>query len=339
MTTNVTRVTMQKRKLGNSNLEVSAIGLGCMGMSFGFGPAMDKQEGIKLIRAAVERGVTFFDTAEVYGPFTNEELVGEALAPVRNQVKIATKFGFKIDSTTGQNQGVDSRPEHIKEVAEASLKRLKTDVIDLFYQHRVDPNVPIEDVAGAVKDLIQQGKVKHFGLSEAGVQVIRRAHAVQPVTALQSEYSLWWREPEAEILPALEELGIGFVPFSPLGKGFLTGKISEETKFDKTDFRNIVPRFTPENRKANQAVVDLVRKFAEQKKTTPAQIALAWILAQKPWMVPIPGTTKLHRLEENLGAANVQLTADDIRQIDNASAKITVEGERYPEHVQKLVNR
>jgi aryl-alcohol dehydrogenase-like predicted oxidoreductase len=331
---------MQKRKLGKSNLEVSAIGLGCMGMSFGFGPAMDKQEGIKLIRAAVERGVTFFDTAEVYGPFTNEELVGEALAPVRGQVKIATKFGFDIDPKTRQNLGsVNSRPEHIKEVAEASLKRLKTDVIDLFYQHRVDPNVPIEDVAGAVKDLIQQGKVKHFGLSEAGVQVIRRAHAVQPVTALQSEYSLWWREPEAEILPTLEELGIGFVPFSPLGKGFLTGKITEETKFDTTDFRNIVPRFTAENRKANQAVVDLVTKFAEQKKVTPAQIALAWILAQKPWMVPIPGTTKLHRLEENIGAAAVQLTSDDLRQIDNASSKIPVQGQRYPEHIQKLVNR
>jgi len=330
---------MQKRRLGKSNLEVSAIGLGCMGMSFGFGPAMDKKEGIALIRAAVEREVTFFDTAEVYGPFTNEELVGEALAPVRSQVKIATKFGFKIDPATGQNQGVDSRPEHVKEVAEASLKRLKTDVIDLFYQHRVDPSVPIEDVAGAVKDLIQQGKVKHFGLSEAGAKTIRRAHAVQPVTALQSEYSLWWREPEAEILPTLEELGIGFVPFSPLGKGFLTGKISEDTKFDKTDFRNIVPRFTPENRKANQAVVDLVSKVAGQKKATPAQIALAWILAQKPWMVPIPGTTKLHRLEENIGASNVQLTADDLRQIDNASSKIPVQGARYPENLQKLVNR
>ena len=331
---------MQKRKLGKSNLEVSAIGLGCMGMSFGFGPAMDKNEGIALIRAAVERGVTFFDTAEVYGPFTNEELVGEALAPVRGQVKIATKFGFDIDPKTAKNLGsVNSRPEHIKQVAEASLKRLKTDVIDLFYQHRVDPNVPIEDVAGAVKELIQQGKVKHFGLSEAGVQVIRRAHAVQAVTALQSEYSLWWREPEAEILPTLEELGIGFVPFSPLGKGFLTGKITEETKFDTTDFRNIVPRFTAENRKANQAVVDLVTKFAAQKKVTPAQIALAWILAQKPWMVPIPGTTKLHRLEENLGGATVQLTPDDLRQIETASAKITVEGERYPENIQKLVNR
>jgi len=331
---------MQNRKLGKSNLEVSAIGLGCMGMSFGFGPAMDKKEGIALIRAAVERGVTFFDTAEVYGPFTNEELVGEALAPFRSQVKIATKFGFKIDPTSGRNLGeVDSRPEHIKEVAEASLKRLKTDVIDLFYQHRVDPNVPIEDVAGAVKDLIQQGKVKHFGLSEAGAKIIRRAHAVQPVTALQSEYSLWWREPEAEILPALEELGIGFVPFSPLGKGFLTGKITEETKFDQTDFRNIVPRFTPENRKANQAVVDLVSKVAEQKKATPAQIALAWILAQKPWMVPIPGTTKLHRLEENIGAAAIQLTPDDLRQIDIASSKIPVQGARYPENLQKLVNR
>jgi aryl-alcohol dehydrogenase-like predicted oxidoreductase len=338
MAAKVAQETIQKRKLGNSNLKVSAIGLGCMGMSFGFGPAMDKKEGIALIRAAVERGVTFFDTAEVYGPFTNEELVGEALVPFRGQVKIATKFGFKIAG--GRNLGeVDSRPEHIKEVAEASLKRLKTDVIDLFYQHRVDPTVPIEDVAGAVKDLIQAGKVKHFGLSEAGVRTIRRAHQVQPVTALQSEYSLWWREPEQEILPALEELGIGFVPFSPLGKGFLTGKITEETKFDQTDFRNIVPRFTPENRKANQAVVDLLGKVAEQKNATPAQIALAWILAQKPWMVPIPGTTKLHRLEENIGAANVQLTPDDLRQIDNASAKIPVQGARYPENLQKLVNR
>src|SRR6266700_1220305 len=331
---------MQKRKLGKSNLEVSAIGLGCMGMSFGFGPAMDKKEGTTLIRSAVERGVTFFDTAEVYGPFTNEELVGEALAPFRSQVAIATKFGFKIDAETGRNLGeVDSRPEHIKEVAEASLKRLETDVIDLFYQHRVDPNVPIEDVAGAVKDLIQAGKVRHFGLSEAGAQTIRRAHAVQPVTALQSEYSLWWREPEAEILPTLEELGIGFVPFSPLGKGFLTGKITEETKFAETDFRNIVPRFTAENRKANQAIVDLVVNFAEQKKTTPAQVALAWILAQQPWMVPIPGTTKLHRLEENIGAAAVQLTPDDLAKIENASAKIKVEGARYPENLQKLVNR
>jgi aryl-alcohol dehydrogenase-like predicted oxidoreductase len=330
---------MQKRRLGKSNLEVSSIGLGCMGMSFGLGPAMDKKEGIALIRAAVERGVTFFDTAEVYGPFTNEELVGEALAPFRDQVVIATKFGFKIDPSIGKSVGTDSRPDHIKEVAEASLKRLKTDRIDLLYQHRVDSDVPIEDVAGAVKELIQQGKVKHFGLSEAGVETIRRAHAVQPVTALQSEYSLWWREPEDEILPALEELGIGFVPFSPLGKGFLTGKISADTQFDKSDFRNVVPRFTPENRKANQAVVDLVGKVAEQKKATPAQIALAWILAQKPWMVPIPGTTKLQRLEENLGAAAVELTPDDLRQIDNASSKIAVQGERYPENLQKLVNR
>jgi aryl-alcohol dehydrogenase-like predicted oxidoreductase len=311
-----------------------------MGMSFGFGPAMDKKEGIALIRAAVERGVTFFDTAEVYGPFTNEELVGEALAPFRDRVVIATKFGWAANPQDGGKwTALDSRPEHIKEAVEGSLKRLKTDVIDLYYQHRVDPNVPIEDVAGAVKDLIQQGKVKHFGLSEAGAQTIRRAHAVQPVTALQSEYSIWWREPEAEILPTLEELGIGFVPFSPLGKGFLTGKITEETKFDKTDFRNIVPRFTAENRKANQAVVDLLGKVAEQKKATPAQIALAWILAQKPWMVPIPGTTKLHRLEENIGAANVQLTADDLRQIDSASSKIPVQGARYPENLQKLVNR
>jgi len=328
---------MQKRRLGKSNLEVSAIGLGCMGMSFGLGPAMDKKEGLALIRAAVERGVTFFDTAEVYGPLTNEELVGEALAPFRKDVVIATKFGFHIEN--GKQAGLDSRPEHIKQVAEASLKRLKTDVIDLFYQHRVDDKVPIEETAGAVKDLIQQGKVKHFGLSEAGAQTIRRAHAVQPVTALQSEYSLWWREPEAEILPTLEELGIGFVPFSPLGKGFLTGKITEETKFDQTDFRNIAPRFTAENRKANQAMVDLVGKVAEEKKATPAQIALAWILAQKPWMVPIPGTTKLPRLEENLGAANIQLTADDLRQIDNASSKIPVQGARYPENLQKLVNR
>jgi len=331
---------MQKRKLGNSNLEVSAIGLGCMGLSFGLGPAVDKQEGIKLIRAAVDRGVTFFDTAEVYGPFTNEELVGEALAPFRDRVVIATKFGWAANPQDGGKwTALDSRPEHIKEAVEGSLKRLKTDVIDLYYQHRVDPNVPIEDVAGAVKELIQQGKVKHFGLSEAGAKTIRRAHAVQPVTALQSEYSLWWREPEQEILPTLEELGIGFVPFSPLGKGFLTGKISEETKFDKTDFRNIVPRFTPENRKANQSVVDLLSKVAEQKKATAAQIALAWILAQKPWMVPIPGTTKLHRLEENMGAANVQLTVDDLREIDNASAKIPVQGARYPENLQKLVNR
>ncbi len=329
-----------KRKLGKSNLEVSAIGLGCMGMSFGYGPAADKKEMISLIRSAVERGVTFFDTAEVYGPFTNEELVGEALAPLRNQVVIATKFGFKPDPNGGARwSGLDSRPEHIKEVAEASLKRLKTDVIDLFYQHRVDPNVPIEDVAGAVRDLIQQGKVKHFGLSEAGVETIRRAHKVQPVAALQSEYSLWWREPEAEVIPTLEELGIAFVPFSPLGKGFLTGKISEDTQFDKTDFRNIVPRFTPENRKTNQALVDLIGKFAHQKKATPAQIALAWLLAQKPWIVPIPGTTKLHRLEENIGAAAVELTREDLRQLETAASKISVQGARYPEELQKLVGR
>jgi aryl-alcohol dehydrogenase-like predicted oxidoreductase len=330
---------MQKRKLGKSNLEVSAIGLGCMGMSFGYGPAVDKREGIAVIRAAVERGVTFFDTAEVYGPFTNEELVGEALAPFREQAVIATKFGFKLDPNTGKQVGLDSRPAHIKEVVEASLKRLKTDVIDLFYQHRVDPNVPIEDVAGAVKELIQQGKVKHFGLSEAGVQTIRRAHAVQPVTALQSEYSLWWREPEAEVIPTLEELGIGFVPFSPLGKGFLTGKISEKTTFDSSDFRNIVPRFSPEARKANQAVVDLLGRIAEQKKAALAQIALAWLLAQKPWIVPIPGTTKVSRLEENLGAVNIKLTADDLREIDIAASKIKVEGARYPEHLQKMVGR
>ena len=330
---------MQKRKLGKSNLEVSAIGLGCMGMSFGYGPAGEKQEMISVIRAAVERGVTFFDTAEVYGPFTNEELVGEALAPFRGKVVIATKFGFKLDPNTGKQAGLDSRPEHIKEVAEASLKRLKTDVIDLFYQHRVDPNVPIEDVAGAVKGLIQQGKVKHFGLSEAGVQTIRRAHAVQPVTALQSEYSLWWREPEAEVIPTLEELGIGFVPFSPLGKGFLTGKISEDTKFDKSDFRNIVPRFTPEARKANQALVDLLGRFAQQKKATPAQIALAWLLAQKPWIVPIPGTTKLARLEENIGAENVELSPEDLRELVTAAAKIAVQGARYPEELQKMVGR
>jgi len=330
---------MEKRKLGKGNLEVSGIGLGCMGLSFGYGPPVEKKEGISLIRAAVERGVTFFDTAEVYGPFTNEELVGEALAPFRAKVAIATKFGFKIDPTTGKQAGLDSRPVHIREVVEASLKRLKTDVIDLLYQHRVDPEVPIEDVAGAVKDLIREGKVKHFGLSEAGVQTIRRANAVQPVAALQSEYSLWWREPETEVIPTLEELGIGFVPFSPLGKGFLTGKITEETKFDQTDFRNIVPRFSAENRKANQAVVELVIQFAEQKKVTPAQIALAWILAQKPWMVPIPGTTKLHRLEENLGGAGVQLTPDEIRQISNASSKISVQGARYPEALQKMVGR
>jgi aryl-alcohol dehydrogenase-like predicted oxidoreductase len=330
---------MQKRKLGNSNLEVSAIGLGCMGLSFGYGPAVDKQQGISLIRAAVERGVTFFDTAEVYGPFTNEELVGEALAPFRGQVVIATKFGFDIDPNTGEQGGLNSRPEHVKQVAEASLRRLKTDRIDLLYQHRVDPDVPIEDVAGAVKELIQAGKVKHFGLSEPGVRTIRRAHAVQPVAAVQSEYSLWWREPEAEVLPALEELGIGFVPFSPLGKGFLTGAISESTTFDSTDFRNIVPRFTPEARKANQALVDLLGEIAARKQATPAQIALAWLLARKPWIVPIPGTTKLHRLEENLGAAAVELTSDDLREIDGALAEITVQGDRYPPHLQARVGR
>ena len=331
---------MKKRKLGKSNLKVSALGLGCMGMSFGLGPAIDKREGISLIRTAVERGVTFFDTAEVYGPFTNEELVGEALAPFRDQVVIATKFGFAPNpEDAGKWTVLNSRPEHIKEVAEASLKRLKTNVIDLFYQHRVDPNVPIEDVAGAVRDLIEQGKVKHFGLSEPGVQTIRRAHRVQPVTAIQSEYSLWWRRPEEELLPALEELGIGFVPFSPLGKGFLTGKIDENTKFDSTDFRNIVPRFTPEARKANQALVDLLSKVAERKKATPAQIALAWLLAQKPWIVPIPGTTKLHRLEENLGAASVELTPDDLRDINSTSSKIKVEGARYPERLEQLTGR
>ena len=330
---------MQKRKLGKSNLEVSALGLGCMGLSFGFGPPVEKKEGIALIRAAVERGVTFFDTAEVYGPYTNEELVGEALAPFRDQVVIATKFGFKIDLATGKQAGLDSRPAHIKEAAEGSLKRLKTGVIDLYYQHRVDPNVPIEDTAGAVKDLIQQGKVKHFGLSEAGVQTILRANAVQPVTALQSEYSLWFREHEKEVIPTLEELRIGFVPFSPLGKGFLTGKISQGTQFDKNDFRNIVPRFTPENRKANQAFVDLLGKIAERKKATPAQIALAWLLAQEPWIVPIPGTTKLARLEENVGAVNIQLTSDDLREIDTAAAKLTPQGARYPEHLQKMVGR
>jgi aryl-alcohol dehydrogenase-like predicted oxidoreductase len=330
---------MQKRKLGKSNLEVSAIGLGCMGMSFGYGPPADKKEMISLIRKAVELGVTFFDTAEVYGPFTNEELVGEALAPFRGKVAIATKFGFKLDPDTGKQAGMDSRPAHIREVADASLKRLKVDAIDLFYQHRVDPDVPIEDVAGAVKELIHQGKVKHFGLSEAGAQTIRRAHAVQSVTALQSEYSLWWREPEAEIIPTLEALGIGFVPFSPLGKGFLTGAIKEDTKFDKTDFRNIVPRFTGENRKANQAMVDLIDNFAKQKKATPAQIALAWLLAQKPWIVPIPGTTKLHRLEENIGAAAVELTPADVRQLEAAASEIAVQGARYPEQLQKLVGR
>jgi aryl-alcohol dehydrogenase-like predicted oxidoreductase len=329
---------MQKRRLGKSNLEVSALGLGCMGISFAYGAAMDTQEAIKLIRAAFERGVTFFDTAEAYGPYKNEEVVGEALAPFRNQVVIATKFGFKFDASGGQS-GMDSRPEHIREVAEASLKRLKTDVIDLFYQHRVDPNVPIEDVAGAVKALIKQGKVKHFGLSEAGVQTIRRAHAIQPVTALQSEYSLWWREPEREILPTLEELGIGFVPFSPLGKGFLTGAINENTKFDSADFRNIVPRFTPEARKANQALVDLLGRIAARKHATSAQIALAWLLAQKPWIVPIPGTTKLRRLEENVGAAAVALTPDDLSEIDGAVSKITVQGDRYPAHLQARVGR
>jgi aryl-alcohol dehydrogenase-like predicted oxidoreductase len=330
---------MQKRKLGKSNLEVSALGLGCMGLSFGYGPAVDKPTGISLIRSAVEHGVTFFDTAEVYGPFTNEELVGEALAPFRKQVVIATKFGFDLDPKTGQQQGLNSRPEHIKQVAEASLKRLKTDVIDLFYQHRVDPNVPIEEVAGAVKDLIGQGKVRHFGLSEAGAQTIRRAHAVQPVTALQSEYSLWWREPEAEILPTLEELGIGLVPFSPLGKGFLTGAIDENTAFDKTDFRNVVPRFTPEARKANQALVALLGDIAARKQATPAQIALAWLLARKPWIVPIPGTTKLHRLEENVGAAGVLLTPEDLRDIERTLSKVAVQGARYPEHLQKMVGR
>lgn len=324
---------MQKRKLGQSNVEVSPMGLGCMGLSHGYGPAVDKQEAISLIWAAVDHGITFFDTAEVYGPFTNEELVGEALAPFGGQVVIATKFGIKIDAS-GQ-QVVDSRPEHVKQSAAGSLKRLGVEAIDLYYQHRVDPNVPIEDVAGAVKDLIQEGKVKHFGLSEAGVQTVRRANAVQPVAALQSEYSLWWRRPEEDVLPTLEELGIGFVPFSPLGKGFLTGTIDEDTKFDKKDFRNIVPRFTPEARRANQALVDLLRRVAEQKKATPAQIALAWLLAEKPWIVPIPGTTKLHRLEENIGAVAIELTSGDLREIDRAAAKITVEGARYPEELEK----
>ena len=328
---------METRRLGKSSLEVSALGFGCMGLSFGYGPPVDTQAGISVIRAAVERGITFFDTAEVYGPFTNEELVGDALAPFRGQVVIATKFGFKIEG--GKQNGLDSRPAHIKEVADASLTRLKIDAIDLFYQHRVDPNVPIEDVAGAVKDLIREGKVKHFGLSEAGVQTIRRAHAVQPVTALQSEYSLWWREPEAETLPTLEALGIGFVPFSPLGKGFLTGKIDAATTFDSSDFRNIVPRFTAENRTANQAFVDWLTKFAERKQATPAQIALAWILARKPWIVPIPGTTKQHRLEENIGAAAIALTPDDLREIDRAASEITVQGARYPEHLQQLIGR
>lgn len=335
---------MKKRKLGNSGLEVSALGLGCMGMSFGYGPAADKQEMIALIRGAVERGVTFFDTAEVYGPYTNEELVGEALAPLRGQVVIATKFGFDLspqNDARGMNgaPALNSRPEHIRQVAEASLKRLRTDVIDLLYQHRVDPNVPIEEVAGAVKELIQEGKVRHFGLSEAGAQTIRRAHAVQPVTALQSEYSLWWRRPEEEILPTLEELGIGLVPYSPLGKGFLTGKIDANTGFDKTDFRTTLPRFTPEALKANQALVDLLGKIARQKNATPAQIALAWLLAQKPWIVPIPGTTKLHRLEENLGAAEIKLTAADLREIEEAASTIVVQGARYPEKLERLTGR
>jgi aryl-alcohol dehydrogenase-like predicted oxidoreductase len=327
---------MQKRKLGNSNLEVSAIGLGCMGLSFGYGPATDRPQAIALIRSAFERGVTFFDTAEAYGPFTNEELLGEALAPFRDQVVIATKFGFESGKVEA---GLNSKPAHIKDVADAALKRLKTNVIDLFYQHRVDPEVPIEDVAGAVKDLIRQGKVRHFGLSEAGVPTIRRAHAVQPVAALQSEYSLWWREPEKEVLPVLEELGIGFVPFSPLGKGFLTGAISERTTFDSTDFRNIVPRFTPEARKANQTLVDLLGNIAATKQATPAQIALAWLLAQKPWIVPIPGTTKLHRLQENLAAADVELTPGDLSAIEAAVAAVTVQGDRYPAHLQQRVGR
>ena len=328
---------MQKRRLGRSGLEVSALGFGCMGISFGYGPATSREAGIGIIRAAVDGGVTFFDTAEAYGPFANEELVGEALAPVRDQVAIATKFGFRFEN--GKQAGLDSRPAHIREVAEAALKRLKTDRIDLLYQHRVDPEVPIEDVAGTVKDLIREGKVKHFGLSEAGVKTIRRAHAVQPVAALQSEYSIWFREPEKEVLPTIEELGIGFVPFSPLGKGFLTGKIDENTAFDSTDFRNVVPRFTPENRKANFAFVDWLTKFAERRKATPAQIALAWLLAQKPWIVPIPGTTKRHRLEENLGSAAIHLTPEDLRNIDREASAISVQGARYPEHLMKLVGR
>jgi aryl-alcohol dehydrogenase-like predicted oxidoreductase len=330
---------MKKRKLGNSGLEVSAIGLGCMGMSFGYGPPKDKQEMISLLRTAVEHGVTFFDTAEVYGPFTNEELVGEGLAPFRQQVVIATKFGFKLDPKSGRSIGVDSRPEHIKEVAEASLKRLRLDVIDLFYQHRVDPEVPIEDVAGAVKELIEQGKVRHFGLSEAGVQTIRRAHAVQPVTALQNEYSLWWRRPEEEALPVLEELGIGFVPFSPLGRGFLTGKMNENTTFDSSDLRNTLPRFTPEARKANQGLVDLLGEIAKRKNATPAQIALAWLLAQKPWIIPIPGTTKLQRLEENVRTVEIELTRNDLREIESAASQIEVQGARYPEHLEQLTGR
>jgi aryl-alcohol dehydrogenase-like predicted oxidoreductase len=328
---------MKKRKLGRSGLEVSAIGLGCMGMSFGYGPAADKQEMISLLRTAVDRGVTFFDTAEVYGPFSNEELLGEALSPFRGRVVIATKFGFKLDPDGGPKWvGLDSRPQHIKQVAEASLKRLRVDAIDLFYQHRVDPDVPIEDVAGAVKDLIREGKVRHFGLSEAGAQTIRRAHAVQPVTAVQSEYSLWWRSPEKEVLPTLEELGVGLVPFSPLGKGFLTGKIDEKTTFDSTDFRNLVPRFTPEVRKGNLALVELLARIAKRKKATPAQVALAWLLFRKPWIVPIPGTRKLERLEENIGAAIVDLTADDLREIESAASKITVQGDRYPEHLERM---
>jgi len=329
--------TMQKRELGNNNLEVSALGLGCMGMSFSYGPAGEKQEMISVLRAAVERGITFYDTAEVYGPFTNEELVGEALSPFRGKVVIATKFGFKLKPNGEPGWlGLDSRPEHIKQVAEGSLKRLKVDVIDLYYQHRVDPDVPIEEVAGAVKDLIQEGKVKHFGLSEAGAKTIRRAHAVQPVTAVQSEYSLWTRGPEAEVLTTLEELGIGFVPYSPLGKGFLTGKMNENTKFDSSDFRNTLPRFTPEARKANQALVELLGKIAQRKKATPAQIAIAWLLAQKPWIVPIPGTTKLGRLEENIGATAVELTSDDLREIESASSKIKVQGARYPENIERM---
>jgi aryl-alcohol dehydrogenase-like predicted oxidoreductase len=329
---------MQKRELGKTGLEVSAIGLGCMGMSFGYGPPKDKGEMISLIRAAVERGVTFFDTAEIYGPFTNEELVGEALGPVRERVVIATKFGFKI-GPNGEQMGLDSRPAHIKEVADASLKRLRTDVIDLFYQHRVDANVPIEDVAGAVKELIQQGKVKHLGLSEPGVQTIRRAHAVQPVAAVQNEYSLWWRKPEEEVLPVLEELEIGFVPYSPLGRGFLTGKMDENTTFDSSDFRTKLPRFTPEARKANRALVHLLGDIAKRKKATPAQIALAWLLAQKPWIVPIPGTTKLRRLEENIGAADIELTSDDLREIENAASKIDLRAARYPEHLEQMTGR
>lgn len=330
---------MKKRMLGKSGLEVSGIGLGCMGMSFGYGPPKDKEEMIALLRAAVERGVTFFDTAEVYGPFINEELVGEGLAPFRKQVVIATKFGFKLDPKSGKSVGVDSRPEHIKEVADASLKRLKTDVIDLFYQHRVDPDVAIEDVAGAVKELIDQGKVKHFGLSEPGVETIRRAHAVQPVTAIQNEYSLWWRKPEEEVLPVLEELGIGFVPYSPLGRGFLTGKMNDSTTFDSTDFRNTLPRFTPEARKANQMLVDLLGEIAKRKNATPAQIALAWLLAQKPWIVPIPGTTKLRRLDENIGAVEIELTGDDLREIESAASEIEIQGARYPEHLEKMTGR